>query len=292
MSLWKHQRCSESKILYDWQAIELCVSLCELGGWFAAELCLCEHCVCLWAVLPIVLSGFRLTRCRAPLWLHLCNVCPSVTCVKCMLVAQVVEPRLQCRVLVVGWRAAELLLCVMWNVYLCALVLVWNSDCRALMDTCSAGWRAAELLFGYICAMWCVCLCACVLMCLCVIVRARAVCGTQTAVQLIGGYVQVGALQSSSAESGQSVGDQLVPTKPLQPFHPLQGELTATTCAGPFQELVLASTEGWLRKPQTPLFWGRKGVILRHMESWICHCKFALFWMMQTSFRLMNSTKL
>ena len=109
-----------------------------------------------------------------------------------------------------------------------------------------------------VCACVLVCLRASVLMCLCVIVRSRAVCGTQTAVQLIGGYVQVGALQSSSAESGQSVGDQLVPTKPLQPFHPLQGELTATTCAGPFQELVLASTGG-TEEASNPSVLGEEG---------------------------------
>ena len=167
MSLWKHQRCSESKILYDWQAIELCVSLCELGGWFAAELCLCEHCVCLWAVLPIVLSGFRLTRCRAPLWLHLCNVCPSVTCVKCVLVAQVVEPRLQCRVLVVGWRAAELLLCVMWNVCSCACVELRLQSTDGYVQCRLARCRAPFWL--HLCNVMCVlvCLCAHVLVCYC-----------------------------------------------------------------------------------------------------------------------------
>ena len=74
-----------------------------------------------------------------------------------------------------------------------------------------------------------------------------AACGGSVHGSQTGCRALVGALQSSSASSGQSVGDQLVPR---QPFYPLP-----TTLKG---ELF----KSW----SSPLSWRRKGVRSRHME--------------------------
>ena len=120
-----------------------------------------------------------------------------------------------------------------------------------LSSSLAAFIRMCEILF----AEQSVCMCVC-----------TAVDGSQTAEH---GWVGVGALlQSSSAESGQSVGDQLVRSPSSNPSRPFGVNCSPWTFSRAGRQLVLLLTEEPSNpEGKSPLFWGRKPVRLRHMES-------------------------
>ena len=165
--------------------------------------------------------GGGLTRCRAPL---VCNV-------KCVLVCSCacVELRLQSTD---GYVQCRLARCrAHFWLHLCNVMCVLVCLCACVL----------------------VCSCACVLLCVHVqCVELRLQCSSLV------GTCRLARCRAPLLRAVSQLGTSWYQPSPCNPSTPLQGELTATTCAGPFQELVLASTGG-TEEASNPSVLGEEG---------------------------------
>ena len=185
-------------------------------------------------------------------------MCLCVQCVQCP----------TCNALVGGWPTVELLFSYVCNVSagmvtcsVCGCVQV-RARAVCVSQTAEHWWGVGALQSSSLATYMCNVRTG---MVTCVHARAGVkyvcLCASEQCVELrlqsIGGF-RLARCRAPLPRAVSQLGTSWYQPSPCNPSTPLQGELTATTCAGPFQELVLASSGG-TEEASNPSVLGEEG---------------------------------